>query len=67
MEKEMRSYVVRISFDYDDVDVYDSCRFVTEYPVNSVGFWEDFYDVCFSTFGIYKCYCMRILEIEEGF
>lgn len=67
MKPEMRSYVVSVTFDYYDVDCYHIVRFATNYPVNSVGFWEDFYDTCFDTFDVTDCYSMRILEVEEGF
>lgn len=67
MSGEMRSYVVSVTFDYYDVDCYHIVRFATMYPVNSVGFWEDFYDTCFNTFDVTDCYSMRILEVEEGF
>ena len=67
MKGEMRSYVVFVTFDPYDVDSYHSVCFCTNYPVNSVGFWEDFYDTCFDTFDAAHCYSMRILEVEEGF
>lgn len=66
MAKEMRDYVVSVVCGYDDYNSYHYIHFVTEYPVNSVGFWEDFYDVCFNLFDDYYYY-FRIVEIEEGF
>ena len=67
MESEMRSYVVSVVFDYDDFASHTYLRFTTCSPVNSVGFWEDFYDVCFDSFDYALCNDMRIIEIEEGF
>lgn len=67
MEPEMRSYVVSVSFDYNDFDDYTYIRFVTEYPVNSFGFWSDFYDACFDLLDDDNFYRLRIVEVEEGF
>lgn len=67
MELVERSYVVFVLFVYDDIDNYCHIRFTTSYPVNSVGFWDDFYDVCFDSFDYALCDRMRILEVEEGF
>ena len=67
MKGEMRSYVVSVVFVYDDINNYSHLRFTTSYPVNSVGFWEDFYDVCFDSLDYSLCDSMRILEVEEGF
>lgn len=66
MEPVMRCYVVSVVCDSDDSDYCHYIRFVTEYPVNSVGFWEDFYDVCFNLFDD-NYYHLRIIEVEEGF
>lgn len=66
MKGEMRDYVVSVVCGYDDDDCYHYIHFVTEYPVNSVGFWEDFYDTCFNLFDD-NYYYFRIVEIEEGF
>lgn len=67
MKAEMRSYVVSVACNHDDDVSYHYIHFVTEYPVNSVGFWEDFYDTCFDTFDFTDSYSMLILEVEEGF
>lgn len=67
MESVERSYVVSVNYDYDDCDDYYFISFVTKYPVNSVGFWEDFYDVVFDAFDSDVSSHLRILEIEEGF
>lgn len=67
MEPEMRDYVVSIVCDIDDYDCYHHVHFVTEYPVNSVGFWDDFYDVVFNLFDSSDCFNLRIMEIAEGF
>ncbi len=67
MESMERSYVVSVNYDYNDRDDYYFISFVTEYPVNSVGFWEDFYDVVFNLFDSDVSSHLRILEIEEGF
>ena len=67
MKLEMRDYVVSILCGYDDDDNYHYIHFVTEYPVNSVGFWEDFYDVVFNLFDSDVSSYLRIVEIEEGF
>lgn len=67
MEPEMRDYVVSFVCDIDDYDCYHHVHFVTEYPVNSVGFWDDFYDVVFNLFDSSDCFNLRIMEIAEGF
>ena len=67
METEMRDYVVSVVCNLDDDDSYHYIHFVTEYPVNSVGFWEDFYDVVFNLFDGDVSSYLRIVEIEEGF
>lgn len=67
MEAEMRDYVVSVVCNLDDDDSYHYIHFVTEYPVNSVGFWEDFYDVVFNLFDDDVSSYLRIVEIEEGF
>ena len=67
MEAEMRDYVVSIICNPDDDDSCHYIHFVTEYPVNSVGFWEDFYDVCFNLLSDDLYYHFRIVEVEEGF
>lgn len=68
MERDMRDYVVSYVTDFDDFDCYHHIHFVTDYPLNSVGFWEDFYD---TVFGLVDCsvdnFNMRIIEITEGF
>lgn len=67
MKGEMRSYVVSVVCNLDDDDSYHYIHFVTDYPVNSVGFWEDFYDVVFNLFDSDVSSYLRIIEIEEGF
>lgn len=67
MKGEMRDYVVSVLCNLDDDDSYHYIHFVTEYPVNSVGFWEDFYDVVFNLFDDDVSSYLRIVEIEEGF
>lgn len=67
MKPEMRDYVVSVVCNLDDDDSYHYIHFVTEYPVNSVGFWEDFYDVVFNLFDDDVSSYLRIVEIEEGF
>lgn len=67
MKGEMRDYVVSVVCNLDDDDSYHYIHFVTEYPVNSVGFWEDFYDVVFNLFDRDVSSYLRIVEIEEGF
>lgn len=67
MKGEMRDYVVSVVCNLDDDNSYHYVHFVTEYPVNSVGFWEDFYDVVFNLFDCDVSSYLRILEIEEGF
>lgn len=66
MSGEMRDYVVSYLCDLDDYSDINHINFVTKYPVNSVGFWEDFYDVVFDYFESYDTN-LRIVEIEEGF
>ena len=68
MKLEMRDYVVSILCGYDDNDNYHYIHFVTEYPVNSVGFWEDFYDTVFNLVDP-SCddFYLRIIEVTEGF
>lgn len=67
MKPELRDYVVSVVCNPDDDDSYHYIHFVTEYPVNSVGFWEDFYDVVFNLFDDDVSFYLRIVEIEEGF
>ena len=67
MEYVERSYVVSVNYDYNDCDDDYFISFVTGYPVNSVGFWEDFYDACFALLDPDTCNHLRIVEIEEGF
>lgn len=67
MKPEMRDYVVSVICNLDDYDSYHYIHFVTEYPVNSVGFWEDFYDVVFNLFDSDVSSYLRIVEVEEGF
>lgn len=67
MKPELRDYVVSVVCNLDDDDSYHYIHFVTEYPVNSVGFWEDFYDVVFNLFDDDVSSYLRIVEIEEGF
>ncbi len=67
MKPELRDYVVSVVCNLDDDDSYHYIHFVTEYPVNSVGFWEDFYDVVFNLFDDDVSSFLRIVEIEEGF
>ena len=66
MKGEMRNYVVSYVCDLDDYSVLHYIHFVTEYLVNTVGFWEDFYDVVFDHFESYDTN-LRIVEIDEGF
>lgn len=69
MEAEMRDYVVSFVSSLDDYDCYHHIHFVTEYPLNSVGFWEDFYDTVFGLvdYSIDDNFNLRIMEITEGF
>ena len=67
MKPELRDYVVSVVCNFDDDDCCHYIHFVTEYPVNSVGFWEDFYDVVFNLFDYDVSSYLRIVEIEEGF
>lgn len=67
MKLEMRDYVVSVVCNLDDDDSYHYIHFVTVYPVNSVGFWEDFYDVVFNLFDVDVSSYLRIVEIDEGF
>lgn len=68
MELEMRDYVVSFTSNIDDYNYCHHIHFVTEYPLNSVGWWEDFYD---TVFGLVDPSCddfnLRIFEITEGF
>lgn len=68
MELEMRDYVVSFTSNIDDYTYCHHIHFVTEYPLNSVGWWEDFYD---TVFGLVDSSCdyfnLRIMEITEGF
>lgn len=66
MKGEMRDYVVSYICDVDDFSDLHHIHFVTVHPVNSVGFWEDFYDSVFDFFESYGI-DLRIVEIEEGF
>lgn len=68
MKPELRDYVVSVLCGCDDNGNYHYIHFVTEYPVNSVGFWEDFYDTVFSLVDYsIDDFNFRIVEIEEGF
>lgn len=67
MKSELRDYVVSVVLNLDDDYSYHYIHFVTEYPVNSVGFWEDFYDVVFNLFDDDVSSYLRIVEIDEGF
>lgn len=68
MKPELRDYVVSVLCGYDDDNNYHYIHFVTEYPVNSVGFWEDFYDTVFDLVDYsVDDFNFRIVEIEEGF
>ena len=68
MEAEMRNYVVSFVSNIDDYNYYHHIHFVTDYPLNSVGWWEDFYDTIFNLLDD-SCenFNMRIMEITEGF
>lgn len=65
MESEMRDYVVSFVCDLDDYNSCHNIHFVTNYPLNSFGWWEDFYDTIFNLADDYVNF--RILEITEGF
>ena len=68
MKPELRDYVVSVLCGYDDNDNYHFIHFVTKYPVNSVGFWADFYDTVFDLVDYsIDDFNFRIVEIEEGF
>lgn len=67
MEGEMRDYVVSYVFDADDYSCYHHIHFVSGYPLNSVGWWEDFYDSLFNLLESYDMCNLRIVEIAEGF
>lgn len=68
MEREMRDYVVSYVCSLDDFDCYHYIHFVTDYPLNSVGWWEDFYDAVFDFFDFsIDNFNLRIIEITEGF
>lgn len=67
MQSDLRDYVVSVTYDNDGYDSHHYIHFVTEYPVNSVGFWEDFYDICFNLLDDYSYNHFRIVEVEEGF
>ena len=69
MEAEMRDYVVSFISNRDDYSCYHHIHFVTDYPLNSVGWWEDFYDAVFSLvdYSIDDNFNLRVMEITEGF
>lgn len=69
MDKEMRDYVVSFVSSLDDYNCYHHIHFVTDYPANSIGWWEDFYDTVFSLvdYSIDDNFNLRIIEISEGF
>lgn len=69
MKPEMRDYVVSFVSDRDDYNYYHHVHFVTDYPLNSVGWWEDFYDTVFSLvdYSIDDNFNLRVMEITEGF
>lgn len=69
MEREMRDYLVSFVCDFDDYNDYHHIHFVTDYPLNSVGWWEDFYNTVFDLVNYHfnDDFNMRIIEIAEGF
>lgn len=69
MEPEMRDYVVSFVCDFDDYDYNHHIHFVTEYPVNSAGWWEDFYDTVLDLVNYHfnDGFNLRIVDITEGF
>lgn len=67
MEGDMRSYVVSIVCDPDNLDDYRFINFVTDNPVNSFAFWQDFYRICFDLLDYDDYFNFNILDVEEGF
>lgn len=65
MEIELRDYVVSFISDIDDYDCCHYIHFVSASPINSVGWFDDFYDVIFNSCHDFDS--IRILEVNEGF
>lgn len=67
MKGDMRDYLVSYVCDIDDYNCYHYIHFVSDWPLNSAGWWEDFYDTIFNLLDDYDMFNFRITEIAEGF